>query len=209
MSLDALFKISHGVYVTGAETHDKKRVGSCIDAVMVIEVNPNQIMVSLCKTSFTCQTILKTGVFSLSVLSEKTPFDIIKNFGFFSSRDIDKWANVPHIVQNGLPYLKNACARLELKTAAVTETATHFVFLCDVVRCEKGEEENELTYNYYKKHIQPAPKTTAPAPTSVPEKWVCGVCGHVYEGDIPFEELPDDYVCPICGEPKDAFMRAN
>ena len=26
-------------------------------------------------------------------------------------------------------------------------------------------------------------------------KWVCTVCGYVYEGD----ELPEDYECPICG----------
>lgn len=37
------------------------------------------------------------------------------------------------------------------------------------------------------------------------KKYVCGVCGYVYDGEIPFEKLPDDYVCPICGEPKSAF----
>ena len=30
-------------------------------------------------------------------------------------------------------------------------------------------------------------------------KWVCSVCGYVYEGEIPFEDLPDDWVCPLCG----------
>ena len=47
-------------------------------------------------------------------------------------------------------------------------------------------------------------------------KYVCGVCGYVYdpvEGDpdsgIPsgtsFEDLPDDWVCPVCGAAKDQF----
>lgn len=36
-------------------------------------------------------------------------------------------------------------------------------------------------------------------------KYVCTVCGYVYEGEIPFEELPEDYVCPLCGESKSAF----
>ena len=35
--------------------------------------------------------------------------------------------------------------------------------------------------------------------------WVCKVCGWVYDGDVPFEELPDDYVCPMCGAGKDEF----
>jgi rubredoxin len=48
------------------------------------------------------------------------------------------------------------------------------------------------------------------------EKWVCSVCGYVYdpENGIPeegiepgtdFESLPDDFVCPVCGVGKDMF----
>lgn len=29
--------------------------------------------------------------------------------------------------------------------------------------------------------------------------WVCSVCGYVYDGEIPFSELPKDWICPICG----------
>ncbi len=32
------------------------------------------------------------------------------------------------------------------------------------------------------------------------KEYVCGVCGYVYQGDIP-----DDFVCPICGAGRDAF----
>lgn len=48
------------------------------------------------------------------------------------------------------------------------------------------------------------------------KKYVCGVCGYVYdpaegdsEGNIPpgtpFEKLPEDWVCPVCGASKDEF----
>lgn len=48
------------------------------------------------------------------------------------------------------------------------------------------------------------------------EKWVCSVCGYVYnpeEGDsengvapgTAFEDLPADWVCPECGVGKDMF----
>lgn len=33
------------------------------------------------------------------------------------------------------------------------------------------------------------------------EKWVCTICGYVYEG-----HLPDDFVCPICQAGADAFQ---
>jgi len=47
-------------------------------------------------------------------------------------------------------------------------------------------------------------------------KYVCSVCGYIYdpaEGDAdtgidagtPFESLPADWVCPVCGAPKDEF----
>jgi rubredoxin len=48
------------------------------------------------------------------------------------------------------------------------------------------------------------------------EKYVCGVCGYVYdpakgdsEGnippDVPFKKLHDEWVCPVCGAGKDEF----
>lgn len=40
------------------------------------------------------------------------------------------------------------------------------------------------------------------------KKYICTVCGYVYDEaieGISFVDLPDDYVCPVCGEPKSAF----
>ena len=37
------------------------------------------------------------------------------------------------------------------------------------------------------------------------KKHVCIICGYVYDGALPFDELPDDYVCPICGVGKNKF----
>jgi len=51
------------------------------------------------------------------------------------------------------------------------------------------------------------------------KKWICTVCGYVYEpavGDpdggiapgTSFEALPDDWVCPECGLGKEFFEEA-
>ena len=37
------------------------------------------------------------------------------------------------------------------------------------------------------------------------KKFVCSVCGYVYEGDLTQE--PDDYVCPLCGVDKSHFTK--
>ena len=50
------------------------------------------------------------------------------------------------------------------------------------------------------------------------DKYVCKVCGYVYDpanGDADsgidpgtaFEALPDDWVCPLCGAEKDEFEK--
>lgn len=47
-------------------------------------------------------------------------------------------------------------------------------------------------------------------------KYVCNVCGYVYDPELgepdndiqpgtSFEELPEDYVCPLCGVSKEDF----
>lgn len=39
-------------------------------------------------------------------------------------------------------------------------------------------------------------------------KYVCTVCGHVYDEaveGVPFKDLPEDWVCPLCGVGKDLF----
>ena len=51
------------------------------------------------------------------------------------------------------------------------------------------------------------------------DKWICNVCGHVYdpeEGDpdagvapgTAFVDLPEDWVCPVCGVGKENFEKA-
>lgn len=41
-------------------------------------------------------------------------------------------------------------------------------------------------------------------------KFVCSVCGYVYDDDaqkVKFETLPDDWTCPLCGAPKALFNK--
>jgi rubredoxin len=53
---------------------------------------------------------------------------------------------------------------------------------------------------------------------NIMDKYVCQVCGYVYDpnaGDpengiepgTAFEDLPDDWTCPVCGASKDDFEK--
>ena len=49
-------------------------------------------------------------------------------------------------------------------------------------------------------------------------KYICQVCGYVYDEDLgdldvgiapgtKFEDLPEDFYCPLCGATKDMFVK--
>ena len=38
---------------------------------------------------------------------------------------------------------------------------------------------------------------------------ICIPCGYIYEGEIPFETLPDDWCCPECGAEKTVFSEID
>ena len=50
------------------------------------------------------------------------------------------------------------------------------------------------------------------------EKYVCKVCGYVYDPAVgepdghiapntPFDKIPDTWKCPVCGAPKTEFVK--
>ena len=43
-------------------------------------------------------------------------------------------------------------------------------------------------------------------------KYVCEVCGYVYDEEaegVKWDDLPEDYVCPLCGVGKDQFSQED
>ena len=199
MDLQALFKISHGLYLTGAKDKNDRLIGSCIDSVMVVEANPQQVIVSMNNASYTMENILQSGELTLSVLPANTPKEVIELFGMHTSRDTEKWANTEHIFYHDLPVYQNAVSYMYLKVKEILKTSGHHVFLCDVVTGEAGTMKEPLLYAAY----QAQKSSTSTTPTH----WKCSICGYIYDGDIPFEELPDDWVCPLCNQPKSVFVK--
>ncbi len=92
------------------------------------------------------------------------------------------------------------------------EDTTHTIFLGKVLDADQLSGQEPMTYAYYHKVVKG--KSPKNAPTYLPEEdtsaksaWVCSVCGYIYDGETPFEELPEDYTCPICRQPKSVFIR--
>ncbi|MDR2783336.1 MAG: flavin reductase [Treponema sp.] len=216
MDTSALFKLSYGLYVTGVKT--EKGLGGCIvDAVGQVAAGSNPLVMLACmKKNYTNECIKKTGEYTLSVLSTDTEPFVIGNFGFQSGRDVEKWANVPHRIKDGLPFLNNACAYLRLRVINTLEFPTHTMFVGEVIDAENGENSAKpLVYADYQATMRAAVgeafqkfKETGKPPQSHAQ-WRCPLCGYVYDGDTPFERLPDTWICPMCGVGKESFEKVT
>ncbi len=149
MNIDALYNLTHGIYVLGADD-DGRSVGSVVDAVMQVANKPVVLALSCHNGSHTKSCIEKSGRFSLSVLSRTIDPFVIANFGFRSSLAVDKWAEVPHFKKNGLPYLQNSMAIITCRVLEKQVFESNTLFTAEVTDCQNTGEGEPLTYYDYR-----------------------------------------------------------
>ena len=156
MDLNALYKLTHRLYVLGAKD-DYRFCGCIVDAVMQVANKPVAIAISCANHGYTKSCIDKSGYFSLSVLCKGIDPFVVANFGFQSSRDKDKWANVDYFEQDGLPYLQNNLARFRCKVIASYPLESNTLYIAEVLSAYSDREAEPLTYldyrSYFKKDV--------------------------------------------------------
>lgn len=212
MNKNVFRNFSYGVYVVS--TLDGERPTGCVaNSIMQITSSPATVAVSINHDNFTNSCISSTGKFAVSILSEATDPSLIGQFGFQSGKDINKFENVVYDTIDELPVIKDSCGFITCKVIDTMETSTHTIFLGEVVEGDVLSKDPAMSYAYY--HNVVKGKSPKNAPTYIEEdvkedadaKWICGICGYIYEGELPFEELPDSFVCPICKQPKSVFKK--
>ncbi len=208
--------LSYGVYIVS--TLDGARPTGCVaNSAMQITSEPATIAVSINHDNYTNACIEKTGKFALSILSEESNPGLIGTFGFQSGKNVNKFDGVDAVEAEGIAVVADACGYVVCKVIDKMETATHTVFLGEVIAADVLKEEEAMTYAYYHKVVKGkspknAPTYIADEPEVAQEepkkegKWVCSVCGYEYAGMIPFEEVPEEFVCPLCKQPKSKFV---
>lgn len=201
---EAMYKISYGLFML-TTTDGEKQNGCIVNTVSMLTDNPKRIVLFVNKANYTEELLRKTGIFNISILTEKTPFDFFRQFGFVSGRDVDKFAGKEYpTTENGLNYVAEySNAVLSAKISDYYDYGTHTLFVAEVTAAKTLSSEKSVTYEYYQSNIKP--KITASAPTAKaakkPKAWVCKICGYTHEE----EELPPDFVCPWCKHPAEDF----
>ena len=155
----AIFKLSYGLFVLFARNNDKDNA-CIINTAQQVTQDPLRISVTVNKDNLTHALIYKTRKLNISVLTESVPFDVIKQFGFVSGFDAEKVpAGRYKRSENGICYLSEySNAYISADVIDTVDLGTHTMFICDVTEAKKLSDDASVTYDYYFKHIKPAPE---------------------------------------------------
>ena len=167
MDKTVFYDISYGMYVV-TTNYEGKNVGCIANSFCQITSVDNIVSISLNKQNFTNMAIKQTKKFALSIISENTNSELIGKFGFYSSKDVNKFEGFDFEVLNNMPVIKENCTGyLVCEVFDVIDAGTHDIFLAKTVEGEKFNNNIPMTYSYYHKVVKgKAPKT---APTYVEE----------------------------------------
>ena len=150
---DALYKVSLGLYVLGANDVSRP-VGSIVDAVMIAANKPCALALSCGNASYTKSCIEQNHKFSLSVLPKDIEPFVVANFGFQSSKNINKWDNVKYDLLNDLPVLQNALAQITAKVLTSYPLESNTVFIAEIEEAKNIRNAENLLYEDYRNYFK-------------------------------------------------------
>ena len=137
MNNKAMYKLSYGLFVLTAKEGDKDN-GCIINTAIQAASTPNQISICVNKANYTHDMIMRTGKFTVSVISQKAGFDLFKHFGFQSGREVNKFATYDMCKRgtNGIYYVTegtNAFISVKVITPYLYKLSNTTFFLPNII----------------------------------------------------------------------------
>src|SRR6266850_447819 len=160
LTYQLLRNLTSPVVAITSERQGKKN-GMISDAAVRASIVPAVPRLSVYVHKFNCShdMIFETGRFGLHLLHTQQ-FEVVRRLGFFSGRDQDKLAGIPHHKgKTGVPVLDECFAHFECSVANVMDTGSSTLFLGDVVAVGCGsaatlEPRGELlTATYFRSNM--------------------------------------------------------
>lgn len=150
MDTKAMYKFSSGLYVVSSEADGE--VGACIiNTGLQITSEPLQVQAVINKQNHTEQVVEKAGHFAITMVTEEADMPYIGRFGFRTSAEVDKFADIETARTTlGDPYTPVcAAAVLSCKVVKSLDVGTHVMFAAEVVNAEVISDAAPMTYSYY------------------------------------------------------------
>ena len=179
MNKKAMYKLSYGLFVLTAKDGEKDN-GCIINTAIQAASTPNQMSICVNKANYTHDMIMKTGVFTVSVISQKASFDLFKRFGFQTGREVNKFADYTNCSrgENGLYYITEGTnAYISVKVDKTQDLGSHTMFVGEIIDMDVLSEEPSATYEYYMNNIKPKPQEVGKTEDGK-TIWRCTICGY-------------------------------
>ena len=148
-----LYKIPLGLYILSAND-GKNDVGAVIDAVMMASNQPCALAISCSNSGYTKQTIDKTLTFNLSVLPKDVSPDVIANFGFFTSKERNKWDYVKYNKFYELNIIDEALVSIHAKVIHKHELCSNTVFIAEIIDAKINKSGDAILYQDYRGELK-------------------------------------------------------
>ena len=145
MDFKALNDLSYGMYIVTTKKGNKN-VGCFINTTMQITSKNPILAISLNKENYTNEVLKETRKCAISILSEKAEKELISKFGYFSSREINKFEDRNYQNISELPVvLEDVCGYIIGEVIRVIDVETHDIFLIRIQQAKKISEEVPMT----------------------------------------------------------------
>ncbi len=154
LTYQLLRNLTSPVVAITAERRGKKN-GMISDAAVRASIVPSipRLSVYIHKFNYSHDMIFETGRFALHLLHTKQ-FDVVRRLGFFSGRDQNKLADIPHHTgTTGVPVLDDCYTHFECRVANVMDTGSSTLFLGDVVAAGPEPRGELLTATYFRSNM--------------------------------------------------------
>ena len=129
-----------------------RRNGMIVNSAQRASLVPNlpRISMYISKTNMTHDLIYSSGVFAAHLL-RRDQFDLIRQLGLQSGRDVDKLATLETVHgSTGCPILSDCIAGFECRVVNAMDTGAATFFLGDVVTVHEGKRGDVMTSEYFR-----------------------------------------------------------
>lgn len=207
MNFSSFQKFSYGMYIVSS-AFDGKKAGYVGNTVFQVTSEPPRVAISCHKNNDTLTVILRSKTFAVSVMNRETDTTLIAGFGFMSSSEFDKFANVNYgIKKSGAPVVLSSCiAWIDCRVVDSLDLGTHLLVIGEVLDSDIISQGEPLTYDYYRiKYKMSAPRN---APTYIEKSKLENPKVAISDNSMEkkgrevsvrdFDEEKESYICSVC-----------
>ena len=129
MDIKALHDISYGMYIV-TTNYNNQKIGCVVNTVTQVTSENPIISININKNNYTNEMITKSKKLVVSILSENATQELISNFGYFSSKEKNKFEETKYEEIDNLPVInEGVCGYLICDLIEKIDCKTLNVFL--------------------------------------------------------------------------------